>query len=73
VRRLQAVRLALAVVGLLAWGGQNERHRKIKRGGSALALGGRHFKCLNNNQTGYGDDVRGCVEEEVRLGRNVWG
>jgi hypothetical protein len=22
---------------------------------------------------GDGDDVRGCVGEEVRLGRNVWG
>jgi hypothetical protein len=33
VRRSQAVRLALAVVGLLAWGGQNERHQKIERGG----------------------------------------
>ena len=73
MRRSQAVRLALAVVGLLTWGGQNERHRKIERGGSALALGGRRFKCLNNNQMGDGDDVRGCVGEEVRLGRNVWG
>jgi len=54
-------------------GGQNERHRKIERGGSVLALGGRRFKCLNNNQMGDGDDVRGCVGEEVRLGRNVWG
>ena len=54
-------------------GGQNERHQKIERGGSALALGGRRFKCLNNNQMGDGDDVRGCVGEEARLGRNVWG
>jgi len=38
-----------------------------------LALGGRHFKCLNNNQMGDGDDVRGCVGEEARLGWNVWG
>ena len=54
-------------------GGQNERHRKIERGGSALALGGRRFKCLNNNQMGDGVDIRGCIGEEVRLGRNVWG
>jgi hypothetical protein len=54
-------------------GGRNERHRKIERGGSALALGGRHFKCLNNNQMRDGDDVRGCIGEEARLGRNVWG
>ena len=73
VRRLQAVRLALAVIGLLAWGGQNERHQKIERGGSALALGGHHFKCLNNNQMGDGDGVGGCIGEEVRLGQNMWG
>ena len=73
MRRSQAVRLVLAVIGLLAWGGQHERHQKIERGGSALALGGRRFKCLNNNQMGDGDYVRGCVGEEVRLGRNVWG
>ena len=54
-------------------GGRNERHRKIERGGSALALGGRRFKCLNNNQMGDGNDVRGCVGEEARLGWNVWG
>jgi hypothetical protein len=39
-----------------------------------LALGGCRFKYLsNNNQMGVGDDVRGCVGEEARLGRNVWG
>jgi hypothetical protein len=55
-------------------GGRNERHQKIERGGSALALGGHRFKCLNNNQMGDGDEVRGCVGEEARmLGWNVWG
>jgi hypothetical protein len=54
-------------------GGQNERHQKIERGRSALALGGRRFKCLNKNQMGYGDDVKGCVGEETGLGQNVWG
>jgi hypothetical protein len=54
-------------------GGQNERHQKRERGGSALTLGGRRFKCLNNNQMGDGDKVRGCVGEEAKLGRNVWG
>jgi hypothetical protein len=74
IRRRRAVGLALVVVGLLAWGGRNERHRKIERGGGGfLALGGRRFKCLNNNQMGDGDDVRGCVGEEARLGRNVLG
>jgi hypothetical protein len=72
IRRRRAVGLALAVVGLRL-GGRNERHRKIERGGSALALGGRRFNCLNNNQMGDGEDVRGCVGEEARLGRNVWG
>ena len=73
IRRRRAVGLALAVVGLLAWGGEMRGIEKIERGGSALALGGRHCKCLNNNQMGDGDDVRGCVGEEARLGRNVWG
>ena len=71
MHRSQAVRLVLAVVGLLAWGGQNERHQKIERGESALALGGHRFKFLNNNQMGDSDNIRGCVGEEVRLGRNV--
>jgi hypothetical protein len=43
IHRPRAVGLALTVVGLLAWGGRNERHQKIERGGSALALGGRRF------------------------------
>jgi hypothetical protein len=43
IRRPRAIGLAIAVVGLLAWVGRNERHKKIERGGSALALGGRCF------------------------------
>ncbi len=54
-------------------GGRNERHPKIERGGSALALGGCHFKCLNNNQMEDGVNVKGCVGEEARLGQNVRG
>jgi hypothetical protein len=73
IRRLRAVGLVLAVVGLLAWGGANERHQKIERGGSAVALGGRHFLFINNNQMADGVDVRGCVREEARLGWNMWG
>jgi hypothetical protein len=38
-----------------------------------LALGGRHFININNNQMEDGVDVRGCVGEEARPGRNVWG
>ena len=38
-----------------------------------MALGGRGFKCVNNNQMGDSDDVRGCIGEEARLGQNVWG
>ncbi len=38
-----------------------------------MALGGRRFKCLTNNQVGDSDDVRECVGEAARLGRNVWG
>ncbi len=38
-----------------------------------MAIGGRHFISINNNQMADGVDVRGCVGEEARLGRNVWG
>jgi hypothetical protein len=38
-----------------------------------LALGGRHFISINNNQMEDGVDVRGCIGEEVRQGQNVWG
>ena len=55
------------------FGGQKERHQKIERGGSALALDGRCFISISNHQMADGVDVRGCVGEEVRLGRNVWG
>ncbi len=72
IRRRRAVGLALAVVGLLAWGGEMRGIKNRERGGF-LALGGRRIKCLNNNQMGDGDDVRGCVGEEARLGRNVLG
>jgi hypothetical protein len=38
-----------------------------------LALGGRRFININNNQMEDGVDVKGCVGEEARPGRNVWG
>jgi hypothetical protein len=38
-----------------------------------LALGGRRFININNNQMKDDVDIRGCVGEEVRPGRNVWG
>ncbi len=38
-----------------------------------MALGGRHFININNNQMEDGVDVKGCIGEEARLGRNVWG
>ncbi len=38
-----------------------------------MALGGRRFILLNNNQMADGVEVRGCVGKEARLGRNVWG
>ncbi len=28
---------------------------------------------INNNQMEDGVDIRGCIREEVRPGRNVWG
>jgi hypothetical protein len=53
-------------------GRQNKRHQIIERGG-VLALGGRRFININNNQMEDSVDIRGCVGEEVRPGCNVWG
>ncbi len=41
--------------------------------GGALALGGRRVININNNQMEDGVNVRGCVGEEARPGRNGWG
>ena len=38
-----------------------------------MALGGRRFININNNQMEDGFYIRGCVGEEARPGRNVWG
>jgi hypothetical protein len=38
-----------------------------------LALGGRRFIKINNNQMEDGVDMKGCVGEEARPGRNMWG
>ncbi len=38
-----------------------------------MALGGHRFININNNQMEDGVKVRGCVGEEARLGRNMWG
>ncbi len=38
-----------------------------------MALGGRRFTNINNNQMEDGVDIRGCVGEEARPGRYVWG
>jgi hypothetical protein len=38
-----------------------------------LALGGRRFININNNQMEEGVNIRGCVGEEARPGWNVWG
>jgi hypothetical protein len=38
-----------------------------------LALGGRGFININNNQMEDGVDVKGCIGEEAWLGQNVWG
>ncbi len=54
-------------------GRRNKRHRIIERGGGALALGGRRFININNNQMEDGVNIRGCVGEEVRPGQNMWG
>ncbi len=54
-------------------GRRNKRHQIIERGGGALALGGRRFININNNQMEDGVDIRGCIGEEARPGRNVCG
>ncbi len=38
-----------------------------------MALGGRHFIKINNNQMEDGVDMKGCVGEEARPGRKLWG
>jgi hypothetical protein len=38
-----------------------------------LALGGCRFIKINNNQMEDGVDMKGCVGEEARPGRNMWG
>jgi hypothetical protein len=38
-----------------------------------LALGGCRFINININQMEDGVNIRGCVGEEARPGRNVWG
>ncbi len=38
-----------------------------------MALGGRRFININNIQMEDGVNVRGCVGEEARPGRNLWG
>jgi hypothetical protein len=38
-----------------------------------LALDGRRFININNNQMEDGVKIRGCVGEEARPGWNVWG
>ena len=38
-----------------------------------MALGGRRFIFINNNQMADGVDIKWCVGEEARLGRDVWG
>ncbi len=41
--------------------------------GGALALGGRRSINTYNNQMEVGVRGGGCIEEEARPGRNVWG
>ncbi len=38
-----------------------------------MALGGHRFIKINYNQMEDGVNVRGCIGEEARPGRNVWG
>ena len=38
-----------------------------------MALGGRHYININNNQMEDGVNIRGCIVKEARMGRNMWG
>ncbi len=38
-----------------------------------MALGGLCYININNNQMEDGVNVRGCIGEEARRGRNMWG
>ncbi len=38
-----------------------------------MALGGRRFINIDNNQMENGVDMKGCIVEKVRPGQNVWG
>ncbi len=38
-----------------------------------MALGGHRFININNNQMEDGVGVKGCIGEEARPVRNVWG
>ncbi len=38
-----------------------------------MALGGRCFIKINNNQMEDGVDMKGCIGEEARPGQNMWG
>jgi hypothetical protein len=51
---------------------KQEASNNRERGG-ALALGGRRLININNNQTEDGVIIRGCIGEEARPGRNMWG
>jgi hypothetical protein len=60
--------LLVCLLGEAKYEASNNKER-----GGALALGGRRFININNNQMEDGVDVRGCVGEEARPGWNVWG
>ena len=50
IRRLQAIKLVLDVIGSLIWGGKMRGIKKY-RGGGALALGGRRLAVITKKPT----------------------
>ncbi len=50
IRRLQAIKLVLDVIGSLIWGGKMRGIKKY-RGGGALALGGCHLAVMTQQPT----------------------
>ncbi len=59
--------LLVCLLGEAKYEAANNRER-----GGTLALGGRRFIKINNNQMEDSVDMKGCVGEEARPGPNVW-
>ncbi len=71
IHRVWAMGFTLAAIGSLVWGTKMQPIKNWERDG-VLALGGRSFMILPNNQPIVNVSSSGNVGEEARLGQNVW-